>query len=215
MVPCKMKYWRLIAPIAKRSISKRWGSKVAKRARKRGKSFYRDLLLCAPDLGKGNPMLPTFCESMAFVALWLGAGGAIKADEMRLVTADVLSFMPLKAVGVARNANRGPNAINFQLKGMKAAEKWARKHEGEFESAWRVSFYEDLHEDGIYFEYTRCPIAEYCHELGIDNITPVLCEIDYLMVKLIHAQLYRECTIANGDPVCDYWIVGDEVTDPR
>ena len=215
MVPCDMKYWRIIAPVAKRSIARRWGRDVAKAACMRGKLFYRDLLLCAPDLGKGNPMIPTFCESMVFVALWLGAGGAISTADLRLVTEDVLGFAPLKVVGIVRNASRGPHALDFQLRGMRNAEEWAKANEGSFESAWRVSFDEKLHQGGIFFEFTRCPIAEPCANLGISDVTPALCYIDYLMVKLIHARLFRDHTIADGGTTCDYWIVGDEVSNPK
>ena len=30
------------------------------------------------------------------------------------------------------------------------------------------------------------------------------------MFRLQHGKLHREHTIASGDPVCDYWIVGDK-----
>ena len=43
----------------------------------------------------------------------------------------------------------------------------------------------------------------------------MLCDIDYLTTKLIHARLIREHTLAEGAETCDYWIVGDEVEDPR
>ncbi len=214
MVPYKGLYWRIISPVAKRSIAKRWGKPVAKQAVEQGKQAYRDLLLCAPNMGKDNPMIPTFCESMVFVALWLGAGGVLSPDDMRLVTADVLHFAPLKIVGVVKNANRGENGLAFQLEAMRANEAWAQAHEGEFESAWRVRFDDERHTDGIFFEYTRCPIAEHCEQLGISSITPVLCELDYLMVDLIHARLFREHTIADGSDTCDYWMVGDNVENP-
>jgi hypothetical protein len=92
---------------------------------------------------------------------------------------------------------------------------WAQAHEGEFDSAWRVRFDDALHRDGIFFEYTRCPIAEYCRELGVSQVTPVLCELDHHMVRLIHARLIRERTLAEGGDGCDYWIVGDKTTDSR
>jgi hypothetical protein len=35
------------------------------------------------------------------------------------------------------------------------------------------------------------------------------------MFRLQHGRLFREHTIANGDGVCDYWIVGDQVIDAK
>ena len=126
----------------------------------------------------------------------------------------MLGFKPLKVVGLVRNANRGDHALDFQLDAMRKSERWACENEGSYESAWRVRFDDERHRDGIFFEYTRCPIAEYCADLGLGKFTPVLCNIDHQMVELIHARLLREHTIADGAPICDYWIVGDKTSDP-
>ena len=94
-------------------------------------------------------------------------------------------------------------------------EAWAAEHEDECASAWRIAFDRHEHEQGITYDFTRCPIAEFCAAQGIAEVTPVLCDIDYLTTKLIHARLIREHTLAEGAETCDYWIVGDEVEDPR
>ena len=44
---------------------------------------------------------------------------------------------------------------------------------------------------------------------------PALCATDEVMFRLQHGKLHRVYTIANGDPVCDYWIVGDHVKEAR
>ena len=44
---------------------------------------------------------------------------------------------------------------------------------------------------------------------------PALCATDEVMFRLQHGKLCREHTIANGDGVCDYWIVGDKVKEPK
>ena len=160
-------------------------------------------------------MLATFCESMVFVALWMGAEGSVSVGGLRLVASDVLGFVRLRFVGLVRNANRGTHALDIRLDAMRAAEAWVQRHEGEFESAWRATFDDARHEGGVFFEYTRCPIAEYCRELGISQVTPVVCDLDHHMVRLVHARLIRERTLAEGGDGCEYWIVGDEVVDPR
>jgi len=35
------------------------------------------------------------------------------------------------------------------------------------------------------------------------------------MFRLQHGRLFREHTIANGDGVCDYWVVGDRVKNAK
>ena len=50
---------------------------------------------------------------------------------------------------------------------------------------------------------------------GIAELMPALCSTDEVMFRLQHGKLYREHTIANGDGVCDYWVVGDKVKNPK
>ena len=49
-------YWRLFAPLMKRSIQNRFGKDLAESAIRRGKGEYARLLRDADELGPGNPM---------------------------------------------------------------------------------------------------------------------------------------------------------------
>lgn len=42
-----------------------------------------------------------------------------------------------------------------------------------------------------------------------------LCNIDYNTAALMHGVLHREQTVADGGTMCDYWMVGDKVKDPK
>ena len=42
-----------------------------------------------------------------------------------------------------------------------------------------------------------------------------LCATDEVMFRLQHGKLHRGHTIARGEGVCDYWIVGNKVKDAR
>jgi len=44
---------------------------------------------------------------------------------------------------------------------------------------------------------------------------PALCATDEVMFRLQHGRLFREHTIANGDGICDYWIIGDRAKNAR
>ncbi len=215
MIPRKSLYWNVIAPVARHVIGGRWGYELGKLAYEQGRPAYYALLQAAPDLGKDNPMLPTFYESMVFVALWQGAEGQLSVADMRLVTEEVLSLPLLSIVGLVRNANKNPRVLEDVLQDMHANEAWSAAHEGQCESVWRIAFDMHDHEQGISYDFTRCPIAEFCAAQGLEEFTPVLCDIDYPITKLIHGRLIREHTLAEGGPSCDYWIVPDELVDPR
>lgn len=210
LIPKTSLYWNVIAPLARRAISKRWGYELGKLAYEQGRSAYYEFLAEAPDFGEENPMLATFLESMVFVALWKGADGKLSVADLATVTEDVLTLAPLSIIGLVRNANRSERVLGAVLEDMRNNEAWAAEHEGEYEAAWRISFDLHSHDQGITYDFTRCPIAEFCAEHGMGEVTPVLCDIDHHTTRLIHARLIREHTLAEGAPSCDYWIVPDK-----
>ncbi len=60
----------------------------------------------------------------------------------------------------------------------------------------------------IYYEFTRCPVADFARQHDLLEVMPALCNPDYTAMELIHARLVRTTTCANGCK-CDYTICGD------
>jgi hypothetical protein len=92
---------------------------------------------------------------------------------------------------------------------------WFAAHGKDYPVNWHVNFDESRHQDGSFYYFTRCPICEFCQRECISELMPALCSTDEVMFRLQHGKLYREHTIANGDGLCDYWIVGDKTVDRR
>ena len=63
--------------------------------------------------------------------------------------------------------------------------------------------------NGIYYEFTACPAAEFAIRNGLTEIMPALCNVDFAAMELLHARLVRTTTCANGCK-CDYTICGDQ-----
>lgn len=205
-------YWMLFAPLMKKSIAKRFDRDLAQQAIHRGKAEYRRLLSRADDLGPGNPMAINAYFAYVFAGAWLGSGKKITPDEMALVMTDVLESRLMRTVFGMTNLNRVPKKW---YRDMKKYEAWFEKHGADYPVNWNVRFNEQLHQDGSFYYFTRCPICEFCKLEGIAELMPALCSTDEVMFRLQHGKLYREHTIAQGGHVCDYWIVGDQVTNPR
>ncbi len=64
-------------------------------------------------------------------------------------------------------------------------------------------------DEPIYYELTKCPIADFAREHNLSEVMPAMCNPDYTAMELIHARLVRKTTCANGC-VCDYTICGDK-----
>ena len=203
-------YWTLFAPLMKKSIKKRFNKEMAGQAIRHGKDEYRRLLSHADDLGPGNPMAQNAYFAYVFAAAWLGSEKRITPDEMAFVMTDVLESRLLRTIFGMMDLNKTPKKWE---RDMRKYEAWYRAHGKGYPVNWVVHFDETLHQEGSYYYFTRCPICEFCLREGIAELMPALCSTDEVMFRLQHGKLYREHTIANGDGVCDYWIVGDRVNE--
>ena len=143
-----------------------------------------------------------------FAAAWLGSGREITPDEMALVMTDVLESKLLRTVFGMTDLNRQPKKW---YRDMKKYEAWFDKHGKDYPVNWNIHFDEARHKDGSFYYFTRCPICEFCEREGIAELMPALCATDEVMFRLQHGKLFREHTIANGDGICDYWVVGDQM----
>ena len=205
-------YWTVFAPLMKKSMAKRFNRELAEQAIRQGKKEYRSLLSRADDLGPGNPMAMNAYFAYVFAGAWLGSGKKITPDEMALVMTDVLESSLMRAIFGMTDMNRTPKKW---YRDMKKYASWFEKHGGDYPVNWNVRFDESLHRDGSYYCFTRCPICEFCEREGIAELMPALCSTDEVMFRLQRGKLYREHTIARGEGVCDYWVVGDQVKNPR
>ena len=205
-------YWTMFAPMMKKSISNRFDAELADQAIRQGKSEYKRLLARADDLGPGNPMAMNAYFAYVFAAAWLGSGKEITPDEMALVMTDVLESKLLRTFFGLTDLNRKPKKWEQD---MRKYEAWFAAHGKDYPVNWNVSFDEARHRDGSFYYFTRCPICEFCRREGIAELMPALCSTDEVMFRLQHGKLHREHTIANGDGVCDYWVVGDQVKEAR
>ncbi len=205
-------YWTVFAPLIKHSIVKRFDKELAAQAIKQGKIEYRGLLERADDLGSGNPMAMNAYFAYVFAAAWLGSGKNITANEMALVMTDVLESRLMRTVFGLTDLNKNPKKWEQE---MHKYEKWFLVHGKDYPVNWNVHFDDSLHKDGSYYAFTRCPICEFCQREGISELMPALCSTDKVMFRLQHGKLYREHTIANGDGICDYWVVGDKIERPE
>ncbi|GKX31246.1 hypothetical protein SH1V18_37260 [Vallitalea longa] len=207
MMKYKGFYWNFLAPCIKKSIKKRYGCEMAKKAICNGKVEYKKLLQIADDIGDNNPMAMNAYFAYTFVGAWLGTKKKISPNSMADIMVDVLYMLKPFFRIVNINSKRGEKKWYRE---MKKYEAWSNGKLEKYPTTWIVNFDESRHNIGSFYYFTRCPICEFCKKEGIPEIMPALCATDSVMFKLQHGVLHRKCTLANGDNMCDYWIVGDK-----
>ena len=70
--------------------------------------------------------------------------------------------------------------------------------------SWNMELYEYSDGSGYEARFTRCGICTLLKELGISEITPAMCRLDYTMSEAGGvSEFVREYTIASGGAYCD------------
>ena len=88
------------------------------------------------------------------------------------------------------------------IAGMKAAA--AQKAADRNPYSWNMDFIEYPDGSGYEGRFTKCGICALMRELGLYDLTPALCHLDYTMSEAGGAtDFVRQYTLASGGPYCD------------
>ena len=70
--------------------------------------------------------------------------------------------------------------------------------------SWNMEFYEYPDGSGYEGRFTKCGICVLMKELGLYDLTPALCHLDYTMSEAGGVTNFvRQYTLASGGPCCD------------
>lgn len=214
MIEYTDKYWKMLVPLLKKSLHKRYGKAYTKALLQKTDTEYRDMLQRADDIGADNPMASNTYECLIFLALWKAADGDISVDELRELSVEMMSAPALKLAGLFINGNK-KSGIKRLRSMMEKNAKWLEEHPQYKEKSWDFNFDDTKHRDGFYYHFTQCPLNTFARKEGYLEVLPVMCDIDHVTAKLMHLTLHREHTLADGSDLCDYWFVGDKMKDPK
>ena len=212
-----MKYnpilWAVFTSRLKGGLRGLWPQEALNALIRRAKPIYRDLLAKVEGVSDANPMASNITMSFIIIAVWLASDRKITPPQMSRAMEHVVAWRPLRMYygTIDMNTQKGIDAFGRMMH--KNAD-WAAAHPEDTDT-WDFNFDETLHQDGFYYHFTHCPIADFCKKHGYEEINPVLCNIDYKTMALMHAVLHRDHTVAEGAGICDYWCVGDKIRDPK
>lgn len=180
---------------------------------RRAQPIYKRLLSEVQGVSDKNPMAGNITSSYVIIAIWLASERRITPEAMSEIMNRVLDHPLVRKAMGRKDLNTEKGLTRFADKMHRCAD-WATAHP-EDDNTWVFHFDDTLHKDGFYYYFSHCPIAAFCQEHGYSEITPILCNIDYVTCGLCHGVLHREQTLATGGDKCDYWIVGDRVQNPQ
>lgn len=206
-------YWIISKPFAKRYLKRHFDRKLRKKIFKNAKAEYKHLLSIADDIGSDNPMASNLYFALVIVSFLTANRDKITEKMLSEMIESTFNSRFLRSL-MPLDLNREKDILFMKNRMLKAA-KWAECHRDKHPETWQIGFDDALHKDGSYYYFTKCPIAKFFKDNNMEDLTAMFCGIDHLTIKLAKGKLIRKCTLANGDPMCDFWIVGDKVQNPR
>ncbi len=214
MMKYKGTYMTLFPLLLRKYLKQEYGKEVATKALKGAPSIYKEMLEKCDDIGYDNPMADNIYMCFVFLAIWKAADGAIDPASYRHVVRKFIKSPIASKVLGNKDLNK-PEDLEKAKARFHAMQDWADAHPQYKEKTWDFNFDETRHEVGSYYHFTRCPIEAFARKNGYLEVLPVCCEVDHLMVEAYHGVLHRDYTLATGGDICDYWIVPDQIKDPK
>ena len=213
MLKYKPIHWFFMTPFIKRALKTKYCNEDIKIIVRNAKAEYRELLNKADDIGSKNPMASNLYFCLLFFSFMKGSEGKINSEDLKEIMRITLSdSIFLKLMG-KKDFNNPKDLKEFKEHIHKNSE-WAEIHRKDYPETWEFNF-DDSHQDGFYYYFTKCPIAKFFKDNNFEELTPLFCELDHLTIKTRKAKLFRDKTLAKGDDICDFWIVGDKVKNPK
>ena len=190
-------------------LAQRFGRPTADVMRREIREEYRALVPGLPDLGgRRNP------ESMSLVLMpWSLAlyrvvrrhGGSVQ-DAGEVLHDSVQGLYGRIPQRMRRSMGRSTTRERSQAK-----VRWFA--ENPYPDNWIYEFVDgDGHDFDFGLDVTQCAIVNYLHAQGADELTPYLCDLDYVTFAAVGVGLTRTRTLAWGCDRCDFRVTNPGTT---
>lgn len=200
-------FWIFKNPM-KKVLTEEYGKQYAEDIMKNSKSVYRRLVAEADDLGDDNPMAYNELFALVFVAPYIASDKKIPPRTVQEMMRRALYHVKWYFGSTNLNTDKGKNENKKNI--MKYIKWYTPEMEKKYPTSFKVDFVGQPYPGACYYRITRCPICTYCKKLDVEELMPLFCELDNVMITLQHGVLHREQTIADGGDYCDYYITGDK-----
>lgn len=201
-------YFLLFKGPMKKVLIEKYNKAYALEIIKNSKKVYRELVKNMDDIGEDNPMAYNEMFALVFVATYIASEKKIPPETIQEMMRRSLYFVKWYFSLINLNTKRGKEANKKNI--LKYYKWYTEEKEKLYPTSFKVDFVGEPYEGACYYRITRCPICAYTKKLGVDELMPLFCELDELMISLQHGVLHRKETIAKGGDFCDYFILGDK-----
>ena len=196
-----MGMWALFAGSFRRQLTVVFGldTATAKAVTKKAKPKYKAIIADLPEFEKADRFKMNIVNCAMLGAFILSMPQRPDVERLTRYYADAMMTGPMK--WFCRKSGKKKFTAE-DIAGMKATA--ALKAADRNPYSWNMDYL--AYPDGSGYEgrFTKCGICVLMEKLGLYDLTPALCHLDYTMSEAGGAtDFVREYTLASGGPYCD------------
>lgn len=196
-----MGMWLLFSGSFCRQLHEKMGldKAAAKAVKKAAKKEYREIIGHIPEFEKGDRFKMNIVNSAMLGAFILHMPERPSVELLTSYYADSMMTPMMKWFCRKSGKNK------FTPKDMADMERTAAlKAADRNPYSWNMELYPYEDDSGYEARFTRCGICTLMKELGLYDLTPAMCRLDYTVTEAGKtADFVREYTLASGGPYCD------------
>ena len=193
--------WALFVKSFQRQLTAVLGydTDTAREITRKAKPKYREILAKLPEFEKGDRFRMNIVGCAMLCAFILSMPRRPEVGELTDYYAKAM-MTPLMR-WFCRQSGKAKYTPK-DIAGMKANA--ARKAADRNPYSWNMEFYEYPDGSGYEGRFSKCGICTLMKELGLYDLTPAMCHLDYTMSEAGGVtDFVREYTLASGGPYCD------------
>lgn len=196
-----MGMWALFAKSFQRQLTAVFGcdTDTAKEVLRSARPKYQKIIAGLPEFEKADRFKMNIVNCAMLGAFVLSMPQRPNVEQLTDYYAGAMMTKPMK--WFCRQSGKAKYTPK-DIAGMKATA--ALKAADRNPYSWNMDFYEYPDGSGYEGRFTKCGICTLMRELGLYDLTPALCHLDYTMSEAGGVtDFIREYTLADGGPYCD------------
>ena len=196
-----MGMWVLFASSFRKNLTKFFDmdETTAKAVTKQAKGKYREIIEDLPEFEKADRFKMNIVNSAMLCAFILSMP---KRPEVEPLTGYYEAAMMTKPMRWFCRKSGKNKFSEKDIQGMKLTEQLKAADRNPY--SWNMDFYPYADGSGYEARFTQCGICTLMKKLGLYDLTPAMCHLDYSMSEAgERTNFVRQYTLASGGPYCD------------
>ena len=196
-----MGMWALFAGSFRKQLTVVLGydANAAKKITEKAKPKYREIIAGLPEFEKGDRFKMNIVNCAMLGAFILSMPQRPDVERLTVYYADAMMTKPMRWFCRRSGKNK---FTEKDIAGMKATAELKAADRNPY--SWNMDYYEYPDGSGYEGRFTKCGICVLMRKLGLYDLTPAMCHLDYTMSEAGGAaDFVREHTLASCGPYCD------------